>query len=124
MVTPDWGMIVYGSSRIDDDANFSGTATLPPIIGDTNELMPVVHSPTQESDNVYLLLASAYNQEDQPSVDEEMYEKLQDLCIEAKLLKDQADDESKKIRKTEMDLHSALQRVRFVLWVHTAACII
>ena len=53
MVTPDWGMIVYGSSRIDDDANFSGTATLPPIIGDTNELMPVVHSPTQESDNVY-----------------------------------------------------------------------
>jgi len=44
-----------------------------------------------------------------------MYEKLQDLCIEAKLLKDQADDESKKIRKTEMDLHSALQRVRFVL---------
>jgi len=120
----DWGMIVYGSSRIDDDANFSGTATLPPIIGDTNELMPVVHSPTQESDNVYLLLASAYNQEDQPSVDEEMYEKLQDLCIEAKLLKDQADDESNKIRKTEMDLHSALQRVRFVLWVHTAACII
>jgi len=54
-------------------------------------------------------------QEDQPSVDEEMYEKLQDLCIEAKLLKDQADDESKIIRKTEMDLHSALQRVRFVL---------
>jgi len=108
----DWGMIVYGSSRIDDDANFSGTATLPPIIGDTNELMPVVHSPTQESDNVYLLLASAYNQEDQPSVDEEMYEKLQDLCIEAKLLKDQADDESNKIRKTEMDLHSALQRIK------------
>ena len=60
MVTPDWGMIVYGSSRIDDDANFSGTATQHPIIGD--ELMPVVISSTRESDNVYLLLASAYNQ--------------------------------------------------------------
>jgi hypothetical protein len=62
MVTPDWGMIVYGSSRLDAAANFSGTATLPPMIGDTNEPTPVVHPPTQESDNVYLLLASEYNQ--------------------------------------------------------------
>jgi hypothetical protein len=66
-------------------------------------------------------------QEDEPSVHEEKYEKLQDSCIEAKLLKDEADDdESNKIRKAEMDLLSALQRVSFVLWVHihTAACII
>lgn len=62
MIAPDWGMTVYGSSRIDDAANFSRTAALPPIIGDTNELAPVVHSPTQGSDNVYFLLASAYNQ--------------------------------------------------------------
>ncbi|CAL4967831.1 unnamed protein product [Urochloa decumbens] len=107
----DWGMTVYGSSRIDDDANFSGTPALPPIIGDTNELTPV-HSPKQESDNVHLLLASAYNQEDKPSVDEEMYEKLQDLCAEANLLKDLADDEYNKIGKAEMDLHSALQRIK------------
>nr|CAB3447465.1 unnamed protein product [Digitaria exilis] len=58
----DWGMTVYGSSRIDDAANFSRTTALPPIIGDTNELAPVVHSPTQGSDNVYLLLASENNQ--------------------------------------------------------------
>ncbi|CAN6245471.1 unnamed protein product [Urochloa humidicola] len=108
----DWGMTVYGSSRINDAANFSRTAALPPTIGDTNELTPAVHSPTQESDNVYLLLASAYNQEDEPSVDEEMYEKLQDLCTEAKLLTDQADDESNKIGKAEMDLHSALKRIK------------
>ena len=65
-------------------------------------------------------------QEDEPSVDEEKYEKLQDPYTEAKLLKDEADDESNKIRKAEMDLLSALQRVSFVLWVHihTAACII
>ena len=64
-------------------------------------------------------------QEDEPSVDEEKYEKLQDSCTEAKLLKE-ADDESNKIQKAEMDLLSALQRVSFVLWVHihTAACII
>nr|CAB3450618.1 unnamed protein product [Digitaria exilis] len=58
----DWGMTVYGSSRIDDAANFSRTTALPPIIGDTNELVPVLHSPTQGSDNVYLLLASEHNQ--------------------------------------------------------------
>jgi len=56
-------------------------------------------------------------QEDEPSVDEEKYEKLQDSCTEAKLLKE-ADDESNKIQKAEMDLLSALQRVSFVLWVH------
>ncbi|CAN6279475.1 unnamed protein product [Urochloa humidicola] len=108
----DWGMIVYGSSRIDDDANFSGTPALPlPPITGTNELTPV-HSPKQDSDNVHLQLTSAYNQEDKPSVDEEMYEKLQDLCTEAKRWKDQADDESNKIGKAEMDLHSALQRIK------------
>ncbi|KAF8765440.1 hypothetical protein HU200_008585 [Digitaria exilis] len=112
----DWGMTVYGSSRIDDAANFSRTTALPPIIGDTNELAPVVHSPTQGSDNVYLLLASENNQEDKPSVDEEMYEKLQDPCTKAKMSKN-PNDESTKIRKAEMDLHSALQRVRF-LWDH------
>jgi hypothetical protein len=62
MITPDWGMTVYGSSRIDAAANFSGTDDLPPIIDDTNELKPAVHSPTQESDNVYLLLKSAYSE--------------------------------------------------------------
>ncbi|XP_072150537.1 U-box domain-containing protein 33-like isoform X2 [Setaria viridis] len=110
----DWDYLfgVYGSSRIDAAANFSGTAALPPIIGDANELTPVLHSPTQESDNVYLLLESAYNQEDEPSVDEEMYGKLQDLCSEAKLLLDQADDKSHKIGKAEMDLHSALERIK------------
>ncbi|CAO2046925.1 unnamed protein product [Urochloa humidicola] len=107
----DWGMTVYGSSRIDNDANFSETPALTPIIGDTNELTPM-HSPKQESDNVLLLLASVYNQEDKSSVDEEMYVKLQDLCTEAKLLKDQADDESHKIGKAEMDHHSTLQKIK------------
>lgn len=59
-------------------------------------------------------------QEHEPSV-EEMYGKLQDPCSEAKLLLDQANDESHKIGKAGMDLHSALQRVRFHLWFHTAA---
>lgn len=53
-------------------------------------------------------------QEDEPSVHEEKL--LKDSCIEAKLLKDEVDDdESNKIRNAEMDLLSALQRVSFVL---------
>lgn len=58
-------------------------------------------------------------QEDEPSVDEEKYEKIQDPCTGAKLLKDEADDKSNKLWKAEMDLLSALQRVSFVLWVHS-----
>lgn len=61
-------------------------------------------------------------QEDEPSVDEEMYGKLQDPCTKAKMSKD-PNYESYKICKAEMDLHSALQRVRF-LWVNTATSII
>ncbi|KAJ1280324.1 hypothetical protein BS78_04G223200 [Paspalum vaginatum] len=108
----DWGMTVYGSSRTDDDVSFSGTTALPPSIGDTHELTQVVHSPAQESGNVYLLLASAYSQEDEPSVDEHMYEKFQDPCTEAKPFKHEAKDKSNKIHKTEMDLLSALQRIK------------
>ncbi|WVZ74294.1 hypothetical protein U9M48_022497 [Paspalum notatum var. saurae] len=114
MITPDWGMTVYGPSRTDDDVSFSGTVDLPQSTGDTHELTPVVHSPAQESGNVYLLLASAYSQEDEPGVDEDMYEKFQDPCTEAKPFKDEAEDKSNKIHKTEMDLLSALQRVSFV----------
>lgn len=61
MITPDWGMIVYGSSGTDDAVSFSTTAALPPIIGDTHETTPLVHFSSQEPDSV-LLLESAYNQ--------------------------------------------------------------
>lgn len=62
MITPDWGMIVYGSSGTDDAVSFPETAALPPVIGDTHKITPVVHVTTQEPDSVYLLLASTYNQ--------------------------------------------------------------
>lgn len=69
------------------------------------------------------MMGGIQEQEEEPNLDEDMYDKLKEACARAEQLKEEADDESSKRRKAEMDLLIALQRVSFVLLVDPAACI-
>ncbi|TVU28805.1 hypothetical protein EJB05_20338, partial [Eragrostis curvula] len=108
----DWGMTVYGSSRADDAISIYGLTTLPATTVDTNELTPIMHSPSHDCDNIYLKSASTCDQEDKPSAEEELYHKPHDPCTNAEILKGEDDEEIDKLRKAEMDLLSALQRIK------------
>ncbi|KAL6911795.1 hypothetical protein ACP4OV_000600 [Aristida adscensionis] len=99
----DWDYFFgeYGSSRDDDAINISRDTSLPAVI----------HSATHGYDNVHLLTESAFDLNNEPSIYQEMYDKLQYPCTEAEQSKDESSDEPTKLRKAEMDLLSALQRI-------------
>jgi hypothetical protein len=62
-------------------------------------------------------------EEEEPNLDEDMHDILNEACTRAELLKKEVDGESSKRRKAEMDLLIALQRVSFVLLADSVACI-
>ncbi|KAK3154848.1 hypothetical protein QOZ80_2BG0195840 [Eleusine coracana subsp. coracana] len=108
----DWETTQYESSRTDDADSIFGSTTLPMTVGDTNEVMPMMHSPTHDADNVYLKPVPTCDWEHEPSVDEELHNKLHDPCTKAEPLKDDSNQGANKLRKVEMDLLLALQRIK------------
>ncbi|GJM86385.1 hypothetical protein PR202_ga02239 [Eleusine coracana subsp. coracana] len=107
-----WETTQYESSRTDDANTIFGFTTLPMTVGDTNEVVPMMHSPTHDADNVYLKPVPTCDWEHEPSVDEELHNKLHDPCTKAEPLKDDSNQGTNKLRKAEMDLLLALQRIK------------
>ncbi|KAK3158674.1 hypothetical protein QOZ80_2AG0140170 [Eleusine coracana subsp. coracana] len=108
----EWETTQYESSRTDDANTIFGFTTLPMTVGDTNEVVPMMHSPTHDADNVYLKPVPTCDWEHEPSVDEELHNKLHDPCTKAEPLKDDSNQGTNKLRKAEMDLLLALQRIK------------
>ncbi|EEE57531.1 hypothetical protein OsJ_07848 [Oryza sativa Japonica Group] len=109
----DWGRTGYGSLRTDDAISIPEATTLAAIVDDTNKQRSVMHSP-QESDSVNFSSPACdpQQEEEEPNLDEDMHDILNEACTRAELLKKEVDGESSKRRKAEMDLLIALQRVQ------------
>jgi hypothetical protein len=61
MISLNWGMAAYGSSRMDGLNSIFRSTTLTVYVSDTNELTPMMHSLTHGADNVYLLPGPSCN---------------------------------------------------------------
>uniref|UniRef100_A0A0D9VJ83 RING-type E3 ubiquitin transferase n=1 Tax=Leersia perrieri TaxID=77586 RepID=A0A0D9VJ83_9ORYZ len=131
-----WGRIGYGPFRTDEAISVPAATTQPMIIDGANKQRSVMHSPHSDSVNFllpdrypvrplmlnhlekrlldakYFLGTDGIQEEEKPNLDEEMYDQHKEAWTRVELLKKEADNESNRRRKAEMDLLTALQRVK------------